>query len=626
MRSLEELNAIRDKVKDHVGLRTESGQTKDGEVRAHVLVCAGTGCTSSNSLQIADKLEEELKAGGLDKEIHVVRTGCHGLCALGPIMIVYPEAVFYSMVTVDDVHEIVEEHLKNGRPVTRLVYDETITESGIKSMHETNFYKKQHRVALRNCGLINPEDIEEYIGRDGYQALAKVLKEMSPEDVVKCILDSGLRGRGGGGFPTGRKWQLAMGNRGNVQKYVCCNADEGDPGAFMDRSVLEGDPHVVFEAMAIAGYVIGANQGYIYVRAEYPIAVNRLNIALKQAREYGLLGKDIFGTGFDFDIDLRLGAGAFVCGEETALMTSIEGNRGEPHPRPPFPAVKGLWEKPTILNNVETYANIPQIILQGADWFASMGTEKSKGTKVFALGGKVKNVGLVEIPMGTTLREIVEEIGGGIPGGKKFKAAQTGGPSGGCISADNYDIPIDYDNLIAIGSMMGSGGLIVMDEETCMVDIAKFFLEFTVDESCGKCTPCRIGTTRLLELLNKITEGRATMEDLDKIEEIASYMKQNALCALGQTAANPVLSTLSNFRDEYIAHIQDKKCPAGVCKSLLSYTIDPEKCKGCTMCAKNCPAGAITGEKKKPHEIDPSKCVKCGVCMTKCKFDAIEKK
>ena len=626
MRSLEELNAIRDKIKDHVGLRTESGQTKDGSVRAHVLVCAGTGCTSSNSLQIADKMEEELKASGLDNEIHVVRTGCHGLCALGPIMIVYPEAVFYSMVTVEDVHEIVEEHLKNGRPVTRLVYDETVTEDGIKSMHETHFYKKQHRVALRNCGLINPEDIEEYIARDGYQALAKVLKEMSPDDVVKCILDSGLRGRGGGGFPTGRKWQLAMGNRGNVQKYVCCNADEGDPGAFMDRSVLEGDPHVVFEAMAIAGYVIGANQGYIYVRAEYPIAVNRLNIALKQAREYGLLGKDIFGTGFDFDIDLRLGAGAFVCGEETALMTSIEGNRGEPHPRPPFPAVKGLWEKPTILNNVETYANIPQIILQGADWFASMGTEKSKGTKVFALGGKVKNVGLVEIPMGTTLREIVEEIGGGIPGGKKFKAAQTGGPSGGCISADNYDIPIDYDNLIAIGSMMGSGGLIVMDEDTCMVDIAKFFLEFTVDESCGKCTPCRIGTTRLLELLNKITDGRATMEDLDKIEEIASYMKQNALCALGQTAANPVLSTLKNFRDEYVAHIQDKKCPAGVCKSLLTYTIDPEKCKGCTMCAKNCPAGAITGEKKKPHEIDPNKCVKCGVCMTKCKFDAIEKK
>ncbi len=626
MRSLEELNAIRDKIKDHVGLRTESGQTKDGNVRAHVLVCAGTGCTSSNSLQIADKMEEELKASGLDNEIHVVRTGCHGLCALGPIMIVYPEAVFYSMVTVEDVHEIVEEHLKNGRPVTRLVYDETVTEDGIKSMHETHFYKKQHRVALRNCGLINPEDIEEYIARDGYQALAKVLKEMSPDDVVKCILDSGLRGRGGGGFPTGRKWQLAMGNRGNVQKYVCCNADEGDPGAFMDRSVLEGDPHVVFEAMAIAGYVIGANQGYIYVRAEYPIAVNRLNIALKQAREYGLLGKDIFGTGFDFDIDLRLGAGAFVCGEETALMTSIEGNRGEPHPRPPFPAVKGLWEKPTILNNVETYANIPQIILQGADWFASMGTEKSKGTKVFALGGKVKNVGLVEIPMGTTLREIVEEIGGGIPGGKKFKAAQTGGPSGGCISADNYDIPIDYDNLVAIGSMMGSGGLIVMDEDTCMVDIAKFFLEFTVDESCGKCTPCRIGTTRLLELLNKITDGRATMEDLDKIEEIASYMKQNALCALGQTAANPVLSTLKNFRDEYVAHIQDKKCPAGVCKSLLTYTIDPEKCKGCTMCAKNCPAGAITGEKKKPHEIDPNKCVKCGVCMTKCKFDAIEKK
>ena len=625
MRSLEELNAIRDKIKDHVGLRTESGQTKDGSVRAHVLVCAGTGCTSSNSLQIADKMEEELKASGLDNEIHVVRTGCHGLCALGPIMIVYPEAVFYSMVTVEDVHEIVEEHLKNGRPVTRLVYDETVTEDGIKSMHETHFYKKQHRVALRNCGLINPEDIEEYIARDGYQALAKVLKEMSPDDVVKCILDSGLRGRGGGGFPTGRKWQLAMGNRGNVQKYVCCNADEGDPGAFMDRSVLEGDPHVVFEAMAIAGYVIGANQGYIYVRAEYPIAVNRLNIALKQAREYGLLGKDIFGTGFDFDIDLRLGAGAFVCGEETALMTSIEGNRGEPHPRPPFPAVKGLWEKPTILNNVETYANIPQIILQGADWFASMGTEKSKGTKVFALGGKGKNVGLVEIPMGTTLREIVEEIGGGIPGGKKFKAAQTGGPSGGCISADNYDIPIDYDNLVAIGSMMGSGGLIVMDEDTCMVDIAKFFLEFTVDESCGKCTPCRIGTRRMLEILEKITNGQGTMEDLDKLEDLAAHLRSNSLCALGQTAPNPVLSTLRYFKDEYIAHIVDKKCPAGVCKALLSYKIDADKCKGCTLCARTCPNDAITGSVREPHVINQDKCVKCGACMEKCRFGAIYK-
>ena len=593
--------------------------------RSHVLVCGGTGCTSSGSEQIIKALETEIKKVGLADEVCVVRTGCHGLCALGPIMIVYPEATFYSMVKVEDVPEIVSEHLLKGRVVSRLVYDETITEKGIQSLNETDFYKKQHRIALRNCGVINPEDIEEYIGRDGYQALAKVLKEMTPDDVVKCLLDSGLRGRGGGGFPTGRKWQLAMGNQAD-QKYVCCNADEGDPGAFMDRSVLEGDPHVVLEAMAIAGYVIGASQGYIYVRAEYPIAVERLKIAIAQAREYGLLGKDIFGSGFDFDIDLRLGAGAFVCGEETALMTSIEGKRGEPHPRPPYPAVKGLFEKPTILNNVETYANIPQIILNGAEWFASMGTEKSKGTKVFALGGKVKNVGLVEIPMGTTLREIVEEIGGGIPNGKKFKAAQTGGPSGGCISAENYDVPIDYDNLIAIGSMRGSGGLIVMDEDTCMVDIAKFFLEFTVDESCGKCTPCRIGTTRLLELLNKITEGKATMEDLDKIEEIADYMKQNALCALGQTAANPVLSTLKNFREEYIAHIVDKKCPAGVCKSLLTYSIDPDKCKGCTLCAKNCPAGAITGERKEPHVIDTNKCVKCGVCMTKCKFGAIEKK
>ncbi len=628
MKSLEELNAVQDKVKGLISLRLEDeGQANaatDG-CRYHVLVCGGTGCTSSGSKQIIAKLNEEIEKNNIVKDVKVVQTGCHGLCALGPIMIVYPEGTFYSMISVDDVPEIVSEHLANGRVVTRCVYDETITEDGFQSMHETAFYKKQNRVALRNCGLIDPEDINEYIARDGYQALGKVLKEMTPDDVIKCLLDSGLRGRGGGGFPTGRKWQLAMGNDAD-QKYVCCNADEGDPGAFMDRSVLEGDPHVVLEAMAIAGYVIGANQGYIYVRAEYPIAVDRLKIAIAQAREQGLLGKDIFGTGFDFDVDLRLGAGAFVCGEETALLTSIEGQRGEPHPRPPFPAVKGLWEKPTILNNVETYANIPQIILKGADWFASMGTEKSKGTKVFALGGKVNNVGLVEIPMGTTLREIVEEIGGGIPNGKKFKAAQTGGPSGGCISADNYDIPIDYDNLIAIGSMMGSGGLIVMDEDSCMVDIAKFFLEFTVDESCGKCTPCRIGTTRLLELLNKISDGKATMEDLDKIEELAAYMKQNALCALGQTAANPVLSTIKNFRDEYVAHIVDKKCPAGVCKNLLTYSIDPEKCKGCTMCAKNCPAEAITGEKKKPHEIDPDKCLKCGVCMSKCKFDAIVRK
>ena len=512
--------------------------------RSHVLVCGGTGCTSSGSAKIIEKVKEEIKKNDLAEEVCVVQTGCHGLCSVGPIMIVYPEGTFYSMVKEEDVPEIVSEHLLKGRIVERLVYDQA---KGMKSMAETDFYKKQHRIALRNCGVINPEDIEEYIGRDGYQALGKVLKEMTPDEVVKCILDSGLRGRGGGGFPTGRKWQLAMGNAAD-QKYVCCNADEGDPGAFMDRSVLEGDPHAVLEAMAIAGYVIGADQGYIYVRAEYPIAIERLKIAIAQAREYGLLGKNIFDTGFNFDIDIRLGAGAFVCGEETALMTSIEGNRGEPHPRPPFPAVKGLWEKPTILNNVETYANVPQIILNGAEWFASMGTEKSKGTKVFALGGKVNNVGLVEIPMGTTLREIVEEIGGGIPNGKKFKAAQTGGPSGGCISAENYDIPIDYDNLVAIGSMMGSGGLIVMDEDTCMVDIAKFFLEFTVDESCGKCTPCRVGTTRLLELLNKITEGKATMEDLDKIEELASYMKQNALCALGQTAAERAICQTRNHQ------------------------------------------------------------------------------
>ncbi len=593
--------------------------------RSHVLVCGGTGCASSGSEKLIEKMKEEIAAKGLAEEVCVVQTGCRGLCSVGPNVIVYPEATFYAGVTVEDVPEIVSEHLLKGRVVARLVYEEASEGEGGEGFNTASFYKKQCKIALRNCGVINPEDIEEYIGRDGYQALGKVLKEMTPDDVVKCLLDSGLRGRGGGGFPTGRKWQLAMGNDAD-QKYVCCNADEGDPGAFMDRSVLEGDPHVVLEAMAIAGYVIGATQGYIYVRAEYPIAISRLRIAIDQAREYGLLGKNIFDTGFDFDIDLRLGAGAFVCGEETALMTSIEGHRGEPHPRPPFPAVKGLWEKPTILNNVETYANIPQIILNGAEWFASMGTEKSKGTKVFALGGKVNNVGLVEIPMGTTLREIVEEIGGGIPNGKKFKAAQTGGPSGGCISAANYDIPIDYDNLIAIGSMMGSGGLIVMDEDTCMVDIAKFFLEFTVDESCGKCTPCRVGTTRLLELLTKITEGRGTMEDLERIEELANTMKETALCALGQTAANPVLSTLQNFRDEYIAHIVDKKCPAGVCKSLLTYSIDAEKCKGCRMCAKNCPADAITGERKEPHEIDPSKCIRCGVCMTKCKFDAIMKK
>ncbi len=593
--------------------------------RSHVLVCGGTGCTSSGSAEIIKKLEEEVKKNGLENEVGVVRTGCFGLCALGPIMIVYPEATFYSMVKVEDIPEIVSEHLLKGRPVKRLLYDETVTETGVKSLGDTDFYKKQHRVALRNCGVINPENIEEYIGTNGYAALGKVLTEMTPDDVIQTLLDSGLRGRGGGGFPTGLKWKLAKGNDAD-QKYVCCNADEGDPGAFMDRSVLEGDPHAVLEAMAIAGYAIGASQGYIYVRAEYPIAVQRLQIAISQAREYGLLGKNIFESGFDFDIDLRLGAGAFVCGEETALMTSIEGNRGEPRPRPPFPAQKGLFGKPTILNNVETYANIPQIILNGAEWFASMGTEKSKGTKVFALGGKINNTGLVEIPMGTTLREVIEEIGGGIPNGKKFKAAQTGGPSGGCIPAEHFDIPIDYDNLISIGSMMGSGGLIVMDEDDCMVDIAKFFLEFTVDESCGKCTPCRIGTKRMLEILNKITDGQATMEDLDKLEELCYYIKENSLCGLGQTAPNPVLSTLKFFRKEYEAHILDKKCPAGVCKALLSYSIDPEKCRGCTLCSRVCPNNAITGTLKEPHVIDTTKCVKCGACMEKCRFGAISRK
>ena len=594
--------------------------------RSHVLVCGGTGCTSSGSPQIMEALKNEIKRQGLEDEVAVVETGCHGLCALGPIMIVYPDATFYSMVQPGDVPEIVSEHLLKGRPVTRLLYQETVSPTGgIKALSDTDFYKKQHRIALRNCGVINPENIEEYIGTGGYEALGKVLTEMTPDDVIQTLLDAGLRGRGDAGFPTGPKWKLCKQNDAD-QKYVCCNADEGDPGAFMDRSVLEGDPHAVLEAMAIAGYAIGANQGYIYVRAEYPIAVERLKIAIRQAREMELLGKNIFGTGFDFDIDLRLGAGAFVCGEETALMTSIEGKRGEPRPRPPFPAQKGLFGKPSILNNVETYANIPQIILNGPEWFASMGTEKSKGTKVFALGGKINNTGLVEVPMGTTLRTVIEEIGGGIPNGKKFKAAQTGGPSGGCIPAEHFDVPIDYDNLIAIGSMMGSGGLIVMDEDDCMVDIAKFFLEFTVEESCGKCTACRIGTKRMLEILTKITKGQATMEDLDKLEELCHYVKANSLCGLGQTAPNPVLSTLRYFRDEYEAHIKEKRCPAGVCKALLSYNIDRDKCRGCTLCARTCPAGAIIGSVKNPHVIDQNKCIKCGACMEKCKFGAIYKR
>ena len=594
--------------------------------RSHVLICGGTGCTSSGGTKLIAEFEAQLKEQGLENEVKIVKTGCFGLCALGPVVVVYPEGAFYSRVQKEDVKEIVTEHLLKGRIVKRLVYNETIKEDDtIKSLNEVDFYKKQMRIALRNCGVINPENIEEYIAFDGYKALAKVLTEMSPADVIDEIKKSSLRGRGGGGFPTGLKWEFAS-KSVNEQKYVCCNADEGDPGAFMDRSILEGDPHSVLEAMAIAGYAIGANQGYIYIRAEYPIAVQRLEIAIKQAKEYGLLGDDIFGSGFSFDIGVRLGAGAFVCGEETALMTSIEGHRGEPRPRPPFPAVKGLWGKPTILNNVETYANIPVIINNGADWFNTIGTEKSKGTKVFALGGKINNTGLVEIPMGTTLREIVEEIGGGVPNGKKFKAAQTGGPSGGCIPASLIDTPIDYDSLISIGSMMGSGGLIVMDEDNCMVDIAKFFLEFTVDESCGKCTPCRIGTKRLLEILEKITKGNGTLEDLDRLELLCHSIKNASLCGLGQTAPNPVLSTLRYFRDEYVAHVVDKKCPAGVCKALTNYVILEDKCKGCSACARKCPVGAISGEIRSPFTIDTNKCIKCGACVETCKFGAIIKK
>jgi len=592
--------------------------------RAHVLVCCGTGCTSSNSEKIIEQFDVHLKNNKLDKEVKVVKTGCFGLCAQGPIVVVYPEGAMYTMVKPEDVKEIVEEHLLKGRIVKRLLAGDKEAEDVTKSLDNVDFFKRQMRVALRNCGVINPEAIEEYIAYDGYKALAKVLTEMTPEQVIDTIKKSGLRGRGGGGFPTGLKWEFAARSQDD-QKYVCCNADEGDPGAFMDRSILEGDPHSVIEAMEIAGYAIGANQGYIYVRAEYPIAVKRLQIAIAQARELGLLGKNIFGTDFSFDLEIRLGAGAFVCGEETALMTSIEGHRGEPRPRPPFPAVKGLWQKPTLLNNVETYANIPVIILKGPEWFSSIGTEKSKGTKVFAVGGKINNTGLVEIPMGTTLREVIYDIGGGIPNGKKFKAAQTGGPSGGCIPAEHIDTPIDYDNLIKLGSMMGSGGLIIMDEDTCMVDIAKFFLEFTVDESCGKCPPCRIGTKRMLEILERITGGKGEEGDIEKLEILAKNIKASALCGLGQTAPNPVLSTLRYFRDEYEAHVRDKKCPAGVCKSMMSYVIHADLCKSCGICARTCPVGAIKGEKKVPYTIDQEKCIKCGACMEKCPFKAIFK-
>ena len=623
MKTIQDLKDIKNQKGAQVDIRF--GGDAEAE-KTYILCCAGTGCTSSHSQDLMANFRKLAEEAGMSDKVEIIPTGCQGLCAKGPVVVVYPGDVHYQLVTPDMAQRIWDEHIVGGTPVSEYLMKEETTSGEDIPFEESSFYNDQVRLALRNCGKIDPENIDEYIAREGYQAIAKALTEMTPDEVIQVMIDSGLRGRGGAGFPTGKKWLFASGNRGNVQKYVCRNADEGDPGAFMDRSILEGDPHSVIEAMSIAGYAIGANQGYIYVRAEYPIAIDRLEIALKQAREYGVLGKNIFGTGFDFDIDLRLGAGAFVCGEETALMTSIEGNRGEPHPRPPFPAVKGLFQSPTILNNVETYANIPQIILKGADWFNCSGTETSKGTKVFALGGKINNTGLVEVPMGATLRHVVEDIGGGVPNGKKFKAAQTGGPSGGCIPADYYDIPMDYENLSSIGCMMGSGGLIVLDEDDCMVDIAKFFLGFTVSESCGKCTPCRIGTKRMLEILEKISEGKGTMEDLDKLEELAKYIKANSLCGLGQTAPNPVLATINFFRDEYIAHIKEKRCPAGVCKALLSYTIDADKCKGCTLCARNCPAGAISGEVRGAHVIDTEKCIKCGVCMDNCKFGAIYKK
>jgi NADP-reducing hydrogenase subunit HndC len=587
------------------------------------MVCAGTGCSSSDSPRIIESFEENISGKGLEGEIKVVRTGCFGLCALGPIVIIYPEGVFYSRVTPEDVPEIVEEHLIKGRIVQRLVYEETLDASNtVKSLNEVDFYKKQLRLALRNCGVIDPESIDEYIASDGYLALQKALTEMKPEEVVAEVKKSGLRGRGGAGFPTGLKWEFTQKAAGD-QKYVACNADEGDPGAYMDRSILEADPHALIEAMIIAGYAVGANYGYIYIRAEYPLAVERLNSAIAAAKGYGLLGEKILGTDFSFDLEIRLGAGAFVCGEETALISSVEGHRGEPRPRPPVPANKGIFGKPTLLNNVETYANIPQILVRGADWFNKIGTEKSKGTKVFAVGGKINNTGLVEVPMGTTLREVVYEIGGGIPGGRAFKAAQTGGPSGGCIPAQHLDTPIDYETLTALGSMMGSGGLIVMDEDNCMVDIAKFFLEFTVDESCGKCPPCRIGTKRMYEMLEKITGGNGEEGDIEKLEALASSIQASALCALGQSAPNPVLSTIRYFRDEYEAHVRDKRCPAGVCKAMSFYRIDPAACKNCGLCKKECPVDAISGERGKPYVIDKEKCIKCGACMAKCPFKAI---
>lgn len=622
MEDWNELKELRNTYRQTILIRLKDEDASNVDYEKEILVCAGTGCISSKSGEFVDALKEELAKNKLTDQVNIVKTGCFGLCAQGPIVIIYPEGVFYHQVQPKHAKKIVSDHLVKGKLVEKLLYHDNDSKEIINKLMDTPFYHKQKRVALRNCGRIDPEKIEEYIAFNGYQALAKVVNEYSRDEVLETLKASGLRGRGGAGFPTFMKWSFAKASTSD-QKYVICNADEGDPGAFMDRSVLEGDPHAVIEAMAIAGYTIGASQGYIYVCAEYPIAVNRLKIAIKQAHEQGVLGNHIFGSDFSFDLDLRLGAGAFVCGEETALLESIEGHRGEPRPRPPFPAVKGLFGKPTIVNNVETLANISQIILKGPEWFASFGSEKSKGTKVFALGGKIQNTGLVEIPMGTTLREIVEDIGGGIPNGKKFKAAQTGGPSGGCISQVNYDVPIDYENLKEIGSMMGSGGLIVMDEDNCMVDIAKFFLEFTVEESCGKCVPCRVGTKRLLELLEKITMGNGTLEDLDKMEELCHHIQENSLCGLGQTAPNPVLSTLRYFKDEYVAHIEERRCPAGVCKNLIQYRILPDKCTGCRACAKGCPVSAISGEVKLAHEIDQSICTKCGLCIDTCRYDAI---